>query len=161
MSDNFTIELQGSDLMLAQISGLLARLEDPKDLMVAIGERLEANIRLRFVTKTDPGGNVWAPITDSTKTRYAKKYPDGTPGSLLNRNNRMLDTLANNATGDSVEVGFSSPYAIFHVTGTKKMVRRDSLFASLSADYTTGTLGAQDEADILEIVESFMAQPLA
>ncbi len=161
MSDNFTIELQGSDLMLAKISGLLARLEDPKDLMVAIGGQLEANIQLRFVTKTDPAGNAWDDIAKSTKKRYAKKYPDGTPGSLLNRNQRMLGTLAHNAASDSVEVGFSSPYAIFHVTGTKKMVRRDSLFASLSADYTTGTLGAQDEADILEIVEGFMAQPLA
>jgi phage gpG-like protein len=161
MSDNFTIELQGSDLMLAQISSLLARLEDPQDLMVAIGGQLEANIQLRFVTKTDPAGNTWAPLKDSTKKRYAKKYPDGTPGSLLNRNNRMLGTLASNAASDSVEVGFSSPYAIFHITGTSRMVRRDSLFASLSADASTGTLGAQDEADILALVEGFMAEPLA
>jgi phage virion morphogenesis protein len=161
MSDNFSIELEGSDTLLAQISGLLAQLEDPKDLMEAIGGQLEANIQLRFVTKTDPAGNTWAPITPNTIKRYKKVYPDGTPGSLLNRNQRMLGTLANNATNDSVEVGFSSPYAIFHVAGTKKMVRRDSLFASLSADYTTGTLGAQDEADILEIVEGFMAKPLA
>lgn len=161
MSDNFTIELQGSDVMLAQIGGVLQRLQDPQDLMRAIGGQLEANIRLRFATKTDPAGNAWQPLTESTKKRYAKKYPDGTPGSLLNRGGHMLNTLANNAGAEFVEVGFSAPYAIFHVTGTTRMVRRDSLFATLSSDAVSGTLGAQDEADIREIAEGFLQSPLA
>jgi phage gpG-like protein len=82
------------------------------------------------------------------------------PGSLLNRSGIMLESLTSNADANSVAVGFSVPYAIFHITGTRRMPRRDSLFAAIAANGSTGTLGAQDEADIIEIVEDHLRQAL-
>ena len=51
-----------------------------------IGALLESNARLRFTTKTDPAGVPWPPLAPATVNHwYAIKYPQGIPGTLLQR----------------------------------------------------------------------------
>lgn len=157
-ADQVELELVGVDKLLDQISAAIALLASPRDLMDAIGAELEANIQLRFDTKVDASGAAWSPIKESTRKRYEHKYKGQVPGSLLERSGLMRDTLAYNATDDFVEVGFSAPatYAIWHVTGTKKMARRDPLFGWVNTEGTEGSIGAGDEADIVAVVDSFL-----
>lgn len=162
MSDRLSFSLDNVDI-LAALARTARVLEDPQALLVAIGGELEGNIRLRFTTKTDPAGKPWQPLAESTRLAYEKKYKGSVPGSLLMRSGHMLNTLASNVQGNALEVGFSAPYAIFHVTGSKDgkhPPRRDSLFATIAASATSGTLGAQDEADIIEIVEAELRKAL-
>jgi phage virion morphogenesis protein len=154
---SFTVD---SAAIMAALARTVRMLDNPQALLADIGFELEGNIRYRFATKTDPAGQPWAALADSTKKSYNKKYEGVVPGSLLNRSGIMLESLTSNADANSVAVGFSVPYAIFHITGTRRMPRRDSLFAAIAANGSTGTLGAQDEADIIEIVEDHLRQAL-
>ncbi len=162
MTDRLTFSVDGAAL-LAALARTVRVLDNPQALLADIGFELEGNIRQRFDTKTDPAGRPWAELAESTKKSYKSKYKGVVPGSLLNRTGLMLASLASNADTDAVAVGFSVPYAIFHVTGSKdgkRPPRRDSLFSAIAASGTTGTLGAQDEADIIEIVEDHLRQAL-
>jgi phage gpG-like protein len=156
MADGLQISVDASEL-LALLERAMLRMAQPDELMREIGQDLEANIRLRLTqTKRDAAGQAFAPLAESTKKRYAKKYKGAVPGSLLVRSGLMRDSLAFNSDATSVEVGYSVSYAIFHVTGTRKMPRRDSIFATIAASGASGTLGPQDTADITEIAERFL-----
>ena len=161
------------DVMLQRIGQVLNLLQHPQSLMQSIGAVLKTNVERRFETKTDPNGQQWAPLSEITPTLYwtidkqrrasLKKDADGSyiipsmPGSLLQRTNYMLESLTPpHATDDSVELGFTRPYAKWHETGTKIMPRR----GMLTADPKEGRLGAQDQQDILDEVESFIASAL-
>jgi phage gpG-like protein len=160
MADQLQIELVGADAMLKRIDAAIAQLEEPHALLDAIGGELESAIALRFKLKADAAGDPWAPLAESTKKAYARKYEGSIPGSLLDRTSAMRNSLTRNTTDEYVEVGFSSAHAIYHVTGTRKMPRRDPIFGFVNADGTQGTLGAQDEADVLAVVESFLTDAL-
>lgn len=152
--DKLNIELVGAEQLMAQLNAAAAALDEPYALLDAIGTVMEGNIRLRMDLKMDAAGHAWAPLTQSTLESYARKYPGGIPGSLLQRHTPGMHTsLTHNTTPDMVEVGFSVPYAGYHVTGTKHMVRRDPIFGTVSEDGTQGTLGAQDQQDILDVIE--------
>lgn len=160
MADKLQIDLVGADALLAKLNKAAAVLERPRELMEAIGAQLEGNVELRFKSKQDASGAAWAQLSETTKALYEKQ---GVGGTLLERSGHMRDALTHNATDDYVEVGFggSAPYAIYHVTGTKKMPRRDPLFGLVNTDGTKGELGAQDARDVLELVEGFLGDALA
>ena len=158
MTDKLQIDLVGADALLVQIERTASRMERPRELMEAIGAQLEGNVEQRFKSKTDAAGQAWAPISPTTAEIYERIHGKAMPGSLLERSGHMRDALAHNATDEYVEVGFggSAPYAIYHVTGTKKMPRRDPLFGLVNTEGTQGELGAQDTQDVLDLMESFM-----
>lgn len=157
MTGKLQIELVGAQAMINRLATAMQLLDEPQDLLEAIGAELEAAINLRFTTKTDAGGNAWLPVSTNTPLIWESIHGTELPGTLLERTRLMRNSLAHNVTGDAVEVGFSAPYAGYHVTGTKKAPRRDPLFASVNDDLTQGTMGAQDEADVLAVIESFLA----
>lgn len=132
-------------------------------MMEDIGAKLESNINLRFDAKVDPTGAPWAPLSPVTVNYwYAEKYPDGIPGSLLERTRLLRNSLAYNAGEDFVEVGTSrrvpgksQPFwqvGMLHEFGTTIMPRR----GILTADPKTGQLGADDQADVLAIVNDVL-----
>ena len=161
---NYSTRVEVTDAaVLAAIDGAIRLLEDPRDLLQEIGDQLEANVALRFETKTDPAGQKWAPLSEATKEIYQsdwfiKRNPafkGGIPGSLLQRTNAMRQSLAFNVVDNVLELGFSRAtkggrweVSQLHETGTRNMPRR----GILTADPTTGELGAQDQAAILAIV---------
>ena|SRR6218665_2566780 len=149
MADRFTIELQGD--LLPAIDRAINQLERPRQLMDDIGGVLESAIATRFVTKQDPNGAPWAPLSKATLARKA-----GVGSTLIHRGH-MLDSLAHNVGDDWTEVGFSSVKAAYHETGTKKndkphVPRR----GMLTGDPESGRLGADDHAAVVAEITAWL-----
>lgn len=148
MADRITIEATGF-ATLSAIDRALAGLEKPQALMAVIGATLEKNIGLRFITKTDPNGAAWLPLAPSTLQR---KNKEKRTGSILEETGIGKASLTYNAFDDYVEVGFGEAYMGYHEFGTQRMPRRQML----TDDPVAGTLGAQDQADILADVADYL-----
>lgn len=145
MADSLTIQITGLEFT-GRLERAAAQLDRPLELMQRVGKTLEANIAQRFNSKTDPAGNAWAPLAASTLARKKGR------GSILEFTGHGKASLAYNAGGDFVEVGFGSDYMGYHETGTQRMPRRQLL----SDDFVAGTLGRRDEEDILADVQVFL-----
>lgn len=156
-----------ADGALAALDRLIDGLANPRPLLQDIGDELEQAVALRFITKTDPEGNAWAPISEATKQIYTSDwfiqrnpaFKGGIPGSLLQRTNAMLNSLAHNVSEDGIELGFARAtkggkweVAMLHEFGTAKMPRR----GLMTADPKTGKLGASDEALVLAAVNGYL-----
>lgn len=162
MATTLQIDLEDGEL-LAAIDRLVAELDDSTQLMEDIGAKLESNVNLRFDTKTDPDGQPWKPLSQNTVDYwYAIKYPEGIPGSLLERTRALRNSLAYNAGDGFVEIGTSRTVpgksqptwqvGLLHEFGTTIMPRR----GILTSDPKTGRLGADDQADVLAIVNEWL-----
>lgn len=132
----------------AYLQQLDRRLGDLTPVMQSIGMALESNISGRFEARTDPGGHPWAPWAQSTLADYPK---DGNR-RLLDRYGDMLASLSHQADARSVWVGFGKDYATYHEWGTEHMPRRGLLFD----DPDAGTLGPEDEATVLDVLQAFL-----
>ncbi|MDZ7655567.1 MAG: phage virion morphogenesis protein [Sulfurimicrobium sp.] len=148
MTDAITIEVNSRSVMDA-LNLLLRQSQDMHPVMDAIGQRMEERISARFETRTDPGGHAWSPWKPST----LKSYPKDGNRTLLDRHGDMLDGLSHQADTNSVTIGFNVPYAFYHEHGTSKMARRGLLMA----DPDAGTLGQDDERDILDLLHGHFA----
>lgn len=162
-----TVDLADEQL-LGAIDRVLALLDDPSPLLRQVGQQLQANIDARFVSKTDPLGQPWAPLSPTTREIYASEWfkarnPQAGSGSLLQMTNQMRISLGFNAGPEALEIGFSRgtkdnrwQVAMLHEWGTTRMPRR----GLLTADPDSGTLGPADQADVLRIVNGAIAQLL-
>ena len=130
------------------LSKLMRRLDDLKPAMASIGQELESRVSARFETETDPKGQPWAPWAAST----AATYPIDGNRRILDRYGDMLSSLNHAATSDSVRIGFGSPIATFHEWGTERMPRR----GLLTDDPDAGTLAAEDETAVLQVLNTFL-----
>lgn len=153
MSDRFIIELDAEGELQARLGAAMRGMSRPSELMSAIGDRMVANVHLRFDTKKGPDGTPWLPAAESTLAKLRRKNKGQVPGSLLERTRRMRDSLDPSPGEVSVEWGFSVPYAIYHETGTRRGLPRRQL---LTDDPIAGTLAAQDRQDILDEVNDFL-----
>jgi len=142
-----------SQPVLDAFNRLIAAGQEPRTLLDAIGEEMEARVSNRFETKTDPAGSPWAPWKTSTVKSYPKS---GANNRLLDRYSDMLGSLNRQVEGDSVFVGFGQPYAQYHEFGTSKMDRRGLLVA----DPVAGTLGADDEDAIVRVLRAALENAL-
>lgn len=132
------------------------RSNDLTQPMSDIGAALESQVRGRFETQTDPNGIAWHPWAPSTQKSYPRqgtKSPLG-PGhaKILDRYGDMLDSLNWSANATSVTVGFGQPYAAWHEWGTRHMPRR----GLLSSAWDAGTLGAEDERLVLDLLQGWL-----
>lgn len=159
---DFQVELQ-DEALLGAINRTIALLEEPRALLQDIGDKLEANAQLRFDTKTDPLGVPWAPLAANTVNYwYAIKYPEGIPGSLLERTRQLRNSLAHNVGDQWVDIGTTRTVpgksrptwevGWLHEFGTAKMPRRGILMA----DPKKGTLGPTDQADLLALISGYI-----
>jgi phage gpG-like protein len=133
------------------IRQLERRLGNLRPVMQGIGALLENRIRDRRETLTDPNGLRWAEWAESTRLTY----PASGRGKLLDRTGAMWDRTGPQwtATESSVRVGFDKGYATYHEFGTDKMPRRGLLFA----DPNNGTLGADDEQAITDLLQDWLS----
>lgn len=152
VTGDFSLPLQRLSAQLGNVAPVLAD----------IGYLLETNARSRAALAVDPQGQPWAPWKPSTLAGYpfagsdAGKGAEG-PGNgrLLDRYGTMLGSLSYQVEGaDAVRVGFSQDYAVFHEWGTRRMERRGLLMA----DPDAGTLGAEDDAAVLELINGWLDQ---
>lgn len=134
---------------------LLRGMRNLRPVMDSIGQELESRVSGRFETQTDPLGQAWAPWAPST----AENYPKDGNNRILDRYGDMLRSLNHKADSSSVRVGFGAVaskagdvYAAYHEWGTWKMPRRGLLMA----DPDRGTLGQEDEASVLDILEVWL-----
>jgi len=152
------LELDDAEI-IAAVDRAIAALAEPRQLLEDIGAALEQNADLRFDAKVDPTGAPWAPLARNTvEYWYAKKYPEGIPGSLLERSRKLRDTLTYNVGDDWLEIGTSRAVpgksqpewqvGLLHEFGTAKMPRR----GILTADPKRGELGRQDREDVLDVI---------
>ena len=79
-----------SQPVLDAFNRLIAAGQEPRTLLDAIGEEMEARVSNRFETKTDPAGSPWAPWKTSTVKSYPKS---GANNRLLDRYSDMLGSL--------------------------------------------------------------------
>lgn len=122
-------------------------------LLNAVGATLESRIEQRFDTKTDPSGQKWAPLAESTKLRYKAQDKGRKRGTLLERSRLMRSSLTHQVQPDSVLIGFGIDRAAYHELGTRKMPRRGLLMA----EPATGALGAGDKAAVETLLGRFFA----
>lgn len=145
MADRLDIEVTGFGFLSA-IDRAASQLEHPVELMRLIGQTLRENIDHRFDSRTDPAGNPWLPLSPKTLARKKGR------GSMLVATGVGRRSLTLNAGDDFVEIGFGQGYMGYHETGTQRMPRRQLL----TDDFVAGTLGAQDQADVLAGIEAFL-----
>src|SRR5574337_1131207 len=107
MAEFVSIQVTGAAALQAALERAVARLERPRDLMQALGDRLVGNIERRFDTKRDPQGVPWRALAASTGKRYAAEDKGSRRGTLLERTGRMRASLTANAGDDYVEVGMN------------------------------------------------------
>ena len=148
----------------AKLHQLQTSLGNLTPVMSEIGDRLEEKTRQRFETRTDPNGVPWKFWVESTHRGYpwpnakTKERLEYGPGNarLLDRYGTMRGSLNHQADANSVTVGFANDYAVFHELGApnNKMPRRGMLLGNP----TQGSLGADDAADVLDIVNHWLAQ---
>jgi phage gpG-like protein len=148
-------------------------LDDRRGLLDALGAVLEANIERRFATKTAPSGQPWAQLAPATLAMYdqadtvTRGRDAGTVkrrGTLLQRTGQMLDSLSYNVTDDAVTVGMSRAtdggkwaLPLLHETGTEHMPARPIFLA----DWEAGTLGADDERDLVATIDQWLDDAFA
>jgi len=129
-------------------NALYQRMTNLAPVMNSIGMEMEVRVSGRFESRTDPNGQAWAPWAPATR----EYYPQDGNRKLLDRYGDMLLSLNHQATKDSVRIGFGKAYSTYHEFGTKKMPRRGLLFAQPFS----GTMGAADEAAVLDIIGLYL-----
>jgi phage virion morphogenesis protein len=144
------LTIQVDDRALRDVLATLTRqMSNLTPVMNSIGMEMEGRVSGRFQSRTDPNGQAWAPWAPAT----LKYYPQKGNRKLLDRYGDMLLSLSHQATKDSVRIGFGKAYSTYHEFGTKTMPRRGLLFA----DPEAGTMGAGDEAAVLDIIGLYLA----
>lgn len=128
-----------------QFDRLRARLGgDLTPLMSAIGGVLESSTRERFESKRDPAGISWEQLKPSTLR--AKRTAEGRAyGGILIKEEVMVDSITSHATSQSVAVGVTPHYGVYHQLGTKHIPARPFL-----------GLSVENESNILRKVQEFI-----
>lgn len=143
-----TVDVRDSGVVAA-LQALQGRLKDLSPAMRDVGQALENQTNLRFVAQADPNGTPWADLSEATAKRRARA---GTSGNKLDEHGTMLKSLNWQASANTARVGFGQPYAAYHEFGTQRMPRRGLLMA----DPDQGTLGADDLAQVLDILQGYL-----
>jgi phage virion morphogenesis protein len=149
---------------------------DTQPMLTGVGARLEANIRSRFDTKRDPAGRAWEPYKAISAAIHEAITGKPQTGTLMERTGNLRAGVESHVVGDTLEVGTTAPYARFHEFGTAgktsktgktsgAIPRRGLIFGAVSgvgaAAQVTQALGADDEADVLDVVQRHINNALA
>ena len=108
-------------------------LGDLTPLMRDIGRYLEGSTEQRFADKKAPSGMAWANLLPSTQ----KQKGDN---NILIDSGDLVRSLTHYASSNSVTVGVSEPYGVYHQLGTKHITPRPFLGLSDSDNNEIGVL---------------------
>ncbi len=121
----------------------------------AVGAELESQTRRRIESeKSGPEGGRWANWSKGhARTRHGNQ-------SLLQGSGALLDSIRNEVVGDAVEAGSNVVYAAAHQCGLDISILSTGRRVTIPARPFLG-LSAENEADILEVVNDWLARKLA
>lgn len=153
---NINVSISGD--FADSLAGLTETISDLRPVLANIGEHMLRSTRERWDREISPSGIAWTPLRPSTiasksRTQKGNKTKSGQARSrtrapataILRESNLLRDTIAYQVSGGNLRVGTPQAYGVFHQFGTRKMPAREFL-----------GVGAEDEIEILEIVESFL-----
>jgi phage gpG-like protein len=146
-----TTDTRAFDSSLQQLQ---KRMGDLRPVFKDLGAVLENKVRDRRETLTDPNGRRWAEWSEYTRATY----PQDGRGKLLDRTGAMWDrtgpqwTVQGMASNLQLRVGFDKDYSAYHEFGTDTMPRRGLMYA----DPEKGTLGAEDEQAIDDVLQDWL-----
>lgn len=100
--------------VIAALRRLAASAENPRPVLLAIGEKLTESTKLRFQTSTAPDGKKWAPNKPSTLARKKGDKP------LIGKTQLLSQQISYAADMQSLVVGSPMKYAAMQQFGGKK-----------------------------------------
>lgn len=163
------IEIKDGELLKA-IRTIIQHAENPRPLMVGIGEILVESTKQRFKSGTAPDGSRWVGNSETTILNFLSRYrssfrKDGrlnkkgaaraaSKKPLIGESRRLSSTIAYRADRDSVTVGSPLPQAaMMHFGGNKSDFPH--LWGDIPARPFLG-LSIDDEDGILDLVENLL-----
>lgn len=171
--------------VLAAFNRLLAASDDLTDPMIEMASILEAATKRGFETQTDPAtGAAWKPLSAVTKQRR-KKGAHNRGEQILNDTGRLLRSIESFSGEDFAGIGTNDPRARTHHFGALmgafgryyQLSRRQygendfRRYAGMRQGHPIPWgniparpifgISAQDEADILDVLEGFVSAALA
>lgn len=108
-------------------------LGDLTPLMGDIGRYLEGETNQRFADKKAPNGISWANLLPTTQQRKGNN-------NILIDDGDLVSSITHDTSSDSVTVGVSELYGVYHQLGTPKMTARPFLGISDNDKYEIGVL---------------------
>ena len=111
---SFLIDVDTSEVSAA-LQRLTKSLEDLTPIMQEIGQAVDTHTMLGFRAGTDPYGNPWAPLSETTLSRRR-----GGGGQPLRDTARLQNSFSYQAGPTSVEYGTNVEYASTHQYGASK-----------------------------------------
>jgi phage gpG-like protein len=144
---NVSIDID--DQLEKALEGVIANI-DKKKLLDAAGAAL-ASVATRSFREADKRPSAWAPLKESTLKRKA-----GKGNTLIDTQNLMQSIIAQNSTGESIDVTSSArsskgfTYGAAHQFGTKHMPARPFL----PFDPATGELSEAGKVAVEDAVEA-------
>lgn len=152
---NITLNHNGSEIADA-FNQLLQRSTDLTDAMRQVAGVLEDVPEESFVTESAPDGTPWADLSNYTKTERSER--GYWPGQILQRTGRLAASIESDFDDASASVGTNVIYAAIQhyggVTSPNSMIPNKEI----SARPFLG-LGEQQEEDILDVLQGFLASP--
>lgn len=101
------VGLKDAEAALADLGGLIARLDDPTQAFADIGQALITSTHHRWDQGISPSGSPWP------KSLRVKKYG----GTTLKLSARLYRSVTANASRTGVEIGTNAVYAAIHQFG--------------------------------------------
>lgn len=153
---SFQIE---DDLVLDALSKVLSQIDNPRPLLMEIGEDLAESTKMRFATSTAPDGNPWAKNSEATIGIYDGLFANDVRGNkkpLVGETHRLANDIAWQLYGeDSVVIGSPMPYASMQQFGGTK-AQWPHLWGDIPARPYLG-VSDDDHQTILDLMDSYFA----
>ncbi|MDR2942788.1 MAG: phage virion morphogenesis protein [Treponema sp.] len=149
-----SFDLRQLDAVSNNVLSVAALTDDKRSkLLKSIGVEMEAQTTERFDTKTDPQGNKWKDIADTTKSYYNAMLDSGKtdgkprPPLVFTGDLRMSVTSEVQGGGWSVIVGAAKEYANVHQYGFEAKNIPARPFIGISAE---------NQREIEEIIRAYL-----
>lgn len=138
------------------LQALAARLNalaqaDLGEALAQIGTVVESQTRRRLADEKEaPDGSAWEPLTAAWQQRKAQK----SSGGLLEYEGKLIDSIASEVSGDTVEIGSHLIYAAIHQMGGEPVGK------PIPARPYLG-LSGDNENELREVISAWLDQLMA
>ena len=123
-----SVEQRGAEEAAESLEAVAARLRDLTPITSVVAADVMTFVDDRFANATDPGGQPWATLEDSTIARRrsgpgSSRFAVGTVSPLIDTG-RLRSSIFGRGERTGLRFGTNVAYAAPHQLGTRKMPRR-------------------------------------